>query len=118
MRLLLLFLLPAVLTAQVDSSLYERSELQDQDIADLYRFKKQTEQRLQHIQLNLKEHHRVYKNGVVLNIVGALVSMAAVPLYGVDPVIGGSLSGAGGVLVLAGAITTIRSHRFIGRAGE
>ena len=118
MKLLFLFLLPAVLTAQVDSSLYEKSELQDQDIADLYRFKKQTEQKIQHIQLNLKEHHRAYKKGIALQIVGAAISLIAIPLHNVDFGIGAGVSVAGGALAVGGAITTIRSHRFIGRAGE
>lgn len=114
MKTLIVFLLLASTVSAQD----DKIQAVEQDITELYGFKKETDKKLETIKLNLQKCHQEYKGGVILNLVGLVAVVGAIPLYESAPGAAIGLTSLGGVSILTGTIKTINSHKYIKRAVE
>ena len=117
--LLPFLLISSFVVSQIDTSAHEEIEMAQSQISELYQFKRETEVKLAHVQLNLEKSHKVFKSGIALWVASMLVGAASIGAgYASAPTeltFGTGFLASG--LSIASIVTIINSHKWIGRAG-
>jgi hypothetical protein len=114
----LLFLFSLQSFSQSDTALNEQVLEIQRQLDELVLAKQNMEATVRHIQVNLVQHHEKFKMGIGMSVAGVVTNMLAVGVAFASPEMSIFLAAAGTAVTIAGVITTIRSHRFIGIAGR